>query len=539
MKMLGAWQAATLFVCSLTAVGCGDDSSEAGATGGAGGSGGSSGTSGSAGSAGLPPVNAADYLDRPLREQVAVMETRQLTSADLTKGYLDRIEARDKGSSGIHAVLALDPSASAGAATLDKARGGGALLQGAAILIKDNIDTKGVATTAGSIALADNVPAADAPAVRQLRDANALVLGKTNLSEWANFRGNASTSGWSSAGGQTSNGADPAYNPCGSSSGSAAAIAAGMASAALGTETDGSIVCPASMNGVVGFKPTVGLVSRTGVVPISHSQDTIGTLTKTVGDAARLLGVIAGPDPADPATAEIPAGFDRNFEKTLETATLSGVRLGVVDSFGGFTSAVRTLFAAELERIKAAGATVVTVSLPTAADYSNDEYTTLIHEFKQDLNAYLGAHAVGTQPRTLEELIAFNEANKAVVMPYFGQQIFISAQATTGLDAPQYVTAKERARRTTREQGIVAVMTADNLNALISPSSTPAFMTNYATGDTGLGVASGPAAVAGCPHLSVPMGKINGLPVGLSIFAGPWQDANVLALGYAYEKLPR
>ena len=531
-----AWRMGATLVACLLLAGCGDDSDETGATGGASGA---AGKGGSGGGAGLPPVDPAEYLDRPLREQVAVMETRQLSSAALTQGYLQRIESRDQGSSGIHAVLALDPSAADDAASLDEKRGGGSPLQGAVILIKDNIDTEGLATTAGSIALANNVPQADAPAIRQIRDARGLVLGKTNLSEWANFRGIASTSGWSSAGGQTLNGADPAYNPCGSSSGSAAAIAAGLASAALGTETDGSIVCPASVNGVVGFKPTVGLVSRTGVVPISHSQDTIGTMTRTVGDAARLLRVIAGPDPQDPATAEIPAGFDRDFETPLETATLSGVRLGVVDSFGGFTAAVRTLFQAELDRIQAAGATLVTVSLPTAAAYSNDEQTTLLHEFKHDLNAYLAAHGQPGQPATLEELIAFNQANQAEVMPYFGQQIFMAAQATTGLTAPEYMVARRRARETTREQGIVAVMTTENLNALISPSTTPAWMTSYATGDPGIGIAAGPAAVAGCPHLSVPMGKINGLPVGLSIFAGPWQDGAVLALGHAYEKLPR
>jgi amidase len=532
------------FCCAFPLLACSGSEDEKGAnsSGGSGGPGGSSGSggaggAGAAGDSGLPSLDPADYLDRTLREQVAVMEAKQLTAAGLTAAYLGRIESRDRGSSGLRAVLAVDPEAEADAALLDEKRGSGALLQGAVILVKDNIDSEGLATTAGSTALANNVPDADAPSIAKLRAANGVVLGKTNLSEWANFRGFRSSSGWSSVGGQTLNGADSAYNPCGSSSGSGAAVAAGMASAALGTETDGSIVCPASVNGVVGFKPTVGLVSRTGVVPISHTQDTIGPMTKDVGDAARVLSVIAGPDPADPATAEIPASLDLDFEAALEGASLSGKRLGVGGP-GPFPLAVRDLFDAQLARIEAAGAEIVPITLPSPAAYGNDEFTVLLYEFKPDLNAYLASHARSGQPQTLAELIAFNEANAAVVMPFFGQEIFEQAEATTGLAAPEYLTAKDNARRAALDDGIVALMATSNLDAILAPTASYAWVTDHANGDPPIAASSGLAAVAGCPHLTVPMGEVNGLPVGLSIFAGRWQDGEVLALGYAYEQLP-
>jgi amidase len=476
----------------------------------------------------------SDWLDRSLRDQVAAMESGALGCAALSDAYRARIAERDGP---VRAVLVLDPEAAADAAAIDAARGGGALLQGAVLLVKDNIDTAGLATTAGSIALADNVPGEDAEVVRRVREARALVLGKSNLSEWANFRGFNSTSGWSSLGGQTNNGADPAYNPCGSSSGSGAAVAAGLVSAALGTETDGSIVCPAAVNGVVGFKPTVGLVSRAGVIPISHTQDTVGPITKNVGDAARLLRALAGRDARDPATDAIPADLDLDFERGLEGASLAGARLGAVDNLMGYDAAVDAVLAAELTRIEAAGATVVHVQLPPRSAYANDELTVLLHEFKVDLNAYLAAHARPGQPQTLAELIAFNQANAATVMPHFGQQLFEQAEATTGLDAPQYLAAKSAAHTTIGEQGIVAVMAANDLDALVAPTTGPAWMTSYQGGDAITGGASSPAAIAGYPHLTVPMGQVGGLPVGLSIFAGPWEDATVLALGEAYERL--
>src|SRR5215471_14619616 len=299
----------------------------------------------------------------------------------------------------IHAVIVTDPQATTRAAALDGQKGQGALLQGAVILIKDNIDTQGIATTAGSLALAANVPTADAFLTKRIHDAHGLMLGKTNLSEWANFRGYNSTSGWSSLGGQTYNGKNPAYDPCGSSSGSAAAVAAGLASGAIGTGTDGSITCPSSINGVVGFKPTVGLVSRTGIIPISASQDTAGPIARNVGDAARLLRVIAGPDPNDPATQSIPTGFNFDFEAPLQAATLSGKRFGVVTF--GFTGDVMTLFEAEKTRMMNAGATFVDVSFDMSWGF--DENSVLLYEFKDGINAYLAAHMIPGQSQTLQD----------------------------------------------------------------------------------------------------------------------------------------
>src|SRR5262245_52878201 len=387
---------------------------------------------------GSPDASADNpYLDRTMREQVSAIESGATTGSSLTAGYLARIDARDHA---IHAVIVTDPQAAARAADLDGKRGHGALLQGAVILVKDNIDTQGMATTAGSLAMTANVPTADAPAVKRLHDAQGLMLGKTNLSEWANFRGYDSTSGWSSLGGQTFNGRDPTYDPCGSSSGSAAAVAAGLASAALGTETNGSITCPASVNGIVGFKPTVGLVSRTGVIPISHSQDTVGPLTRTVGDAARMLSVLSGPDPSDPATQAIPQGMSLDFEAALANATLQGKRFGAVNF--GFNGSIMTVFDAERARLVSAGAEVVDVSLDLSS-WGQDQLTVLLHEFKVDLNNYLAAHPQPGQPATLQDLINFNQQNAAAVMPYFGQELFTAAQATTGLDAPAYLAAKQ------------------------------------------------------------------------------------------------
>lgn len=484
-----------------------------------------------------PKEKPEDYLDRSLRDQVAAMEAGKITSAGLTKAYLARIDTRDKGEHGTHAIIVIDSEALQHAAALDGTRGAKALLQGAAILVKDNIDTQGIATTAGSLAMANNIPASDAFVVRRLHDAHALMFGKTNLSEWANFRGNKATSGWSSLGGQTFNGANTAYNPCGSSSGSAAAVAAGLASAALGSETDGSIVCPASVNGVVGFKPTVGLVSRAGVIPISHTLDTVGPLTRTVADAARLMSALAGPDPKDQATQTIPQGMSLDFEAPLGNATLQGKRLGVV-SCPVFPANVMTVFNAERTRLQNAGAVLIDLPCGTTSSWGPDEYTVMTYEFKVGINAYLAAHARTGQANTLQELIDFNKANAATVMPYFGQEVFLDAQATTGLDAPAYLTAKQNMHDKTDTNGISAALAAKSLDALISPTASQAWITNYTTGDLAVVSSSLPAA-AGFPHLTVPMGTTNGLPVGMSFFGRAWDDAKILALGHAYEQVRR
>ena len=479
------------------------------------------------------------WLDRTMVDQVKAMERGRLTSEALTVAYIARIAQRDEGPEGTNAILTTDPHALEAARAADAARGSDAPLQGAVILVKDNIDTAGLATTAGSLAMVNNVPTTDAPVVAKIRAAHGVVLAKTNLSEWANFRGEKSSSGWSSLGGQTKNGINPAYNPCGSSSGSAAAIARGMGSAALGTETDGSVTCPAAVNGLVGMKPTVGLVSRTGVIPISSTQDTVGPITRDVTDCARLLGVIAGPDPSDEATAAIPQGLDLDFEKQLEGATLDGVRLGVVDTMTGYDEALDAVFKDELARLEKAGAVLVHVALPKDDTFGDAELQIFETEMKIGLDAYLGAHVVNGQPRSLAELIAWNDAHKDTVMPFFGQEYFVKSQATTGLEDPAYTKARADTTRLTLTEGILDVRTKNDLVAFVAPTTGPAWVTDHAKGDTVGGSATSVPAVARAPHLTVPMGKVNGLPVGLSIFAAPFEDATVLRLGYAIEQLSR
>jgi amidase len=486
---------------------------------------------------GVEAGNPLDYLDKPLREQVTALEKGVITSAGLTSGYLGRLATRDKGDGGVHAVIVSDPQAMAHASALDAERGKGALLQGAAIFLKDNIDTKGIATTAGSLAMAANVPNDDAYVVQRIHAAQGLVFAKTNLSEWANFRSTSPTSGWSSLGGQTFNGRNTGYDPCGSSSGSAAGVAAGLASAALGTETNGSLVCPSSVNGVVGFKPTVGLVSRAGVIPISVSQDTVGPITRTVGDAARMLSVIAGPDPNDPATQNIPQGMSLDFEAPLANATLKGKRLGVVIAFD-FGTDVMNVFNAAIAKMQAAGAVIVNPVPIDGTSWGQNELTMLLTEFKVGINAYLAAHPEPGQPLTLADLIAFDTAHASTVMPYFGQELFTQAEATNGLSDPSYVMAKQAAQTATRGT-IDSALSTHNLDALVCPTMDPAWVIDYATGDPStLHGSQGPAAVAGYPHLTMPMGQVNGLPVGISFFGTAWHDAQMLALAYAFEQLP-
>jgi amidase len=403
-------------------------------------------------------------------------------------------------------------------------------LFGATILLEDNIDATGFATTAGSLALAKNTPAADAPIVRRLRAAGGVVLGKTNLSEWANIRSVKSTSGWSSFGGQTRG--VHGLNPCGSSSGSGVAVAAGLAAAALGTETDGSIVCPAAVNGIVGFKPTVGLVSRHGIVPISETQDTAGPMTRSVADAARILGVIAGRDDADPATSAIPKEMAYDFEASLTQVSLKDVRLGVVTTMLGDEPALDAIFVDARRRLEAAGATLVEVELLEREAYGADELYTLLYEFRAGLNLYLASHARDGQPKDLAELIAFNGGHADRVMPHFGQDLFLAAQSE--VDAEGNAHARARIAEQIAAKGLAKVAATHRLDAFIAPTGSPAWPIDYEAGDQITASASGPAAIEGAPHLTVPMGKIDGRPVGLSFFGPRWSDARLLALGYAF-----
>ncbi|MBF7012152.1 amidase [Novosphingobium resinovorum] len=441
--------------------------------------------------------------------------------------YLKRIEAIDDSGPAIHAVVAVAPSESL-------AIKGKGPLAGRAVLVKDNIETRDMPTTAGSLALKDNATGRDAPLVAKLRKAGAVILGKTNLSEWANFRGEHSSSGWSAVGGQTKNPYALDRSPCGSSSGSGAAVAAGMAWAAIGTETDGSITCPASVMGLVGFKPTVGLVSRTYVVPISSSQDTAGPMATSVADAALLLNAMAGSDPADPATADA----DRHkpdFTVGLGRVSLKAVRVGVLRRQAGHMSALTALFDAALADMKRAGAQVVEIDFEPDERLGEAEFTIMLHEFRVGIDAYLGDLPRPAPARDLAGLIAFNKAHAAEELRWYGQQTFEKALTTTNPAA--YAKARADARRLAGTEGIDALLRKYDVDVLVAPTTSPAWPIDPVLGDNFVDVGAGSlAAIAGYPHLSVPMGTVEGLPVGISFMAGKWDDAKVLRIGAGYER---
>jgi amidase len=435
----------------------------------------------------------------------------------------------------VNAVIALDPTALAQARALDARPGARGTLYGLPVLVKDNIDMAGpLPTTAGSLALTGNVTARDAPAIAGLRAAGAILIGKTNLSEWANIRSDASISGWSAIGGQTRNPHALSRNPCGSSSGSGAAVAAGMVEAAVGTETDGSITCPASVNGIVGLKPTVGLVSRTHIVPISHSQDTAGPMARDVRTAARLLAAMAGRDPADPATAAAPPPPD--YVAALRADALKGARIGVLRWATGWHAGVDARFEAALARLRGAGAMLVDITAaPDRRAIGAAEQQVLLTELKADLAAYLATTPPAVKVRSLAEVIAFNRANAAAEMPLFGQDTFEKAAATAGLDDPAYKAARATSLRLAGAEGLDKMLAG--VDALVAPTAPPAWFIDPVNADQApFGGAGGLAAVAGNPHLTVPMGAVLGLPVGLSFIGPRWSEARLLALGYSFEQ---
>ena len=437
----------------------------------------------------------------------------------------------------INAVLAIDPGAIAAARALDRGRKARGPLFGVPILIKDNIETQGsLPTTAGSLALTANVTNRDAPLVAGLRRAGAVILGKTNLSEWANIRSDYSISGWSSAGGQVRNPHALNRTPCGSSSGSGAAVAAGMVDAAIGTETDGSITCPAAINGIVGLKPTVGLVSRTHVVPISHSQDMPGPMTKDVRTAALVLGAIAGSDPADPQTAAADA-HRTDYLKALDANALSGARIGVMRFTTGWSPATDPVFEAALAVLKAKGAVLVDVEAPKDRRAIGPlELQVLLSELKADLNAYLATTPASVTSRSLADVIAFNTAHAERVLGLFGQDTFIKAQATKGLDDKTYIAARAQSLKLAKD-ALDAMLAKNNVAALVGITASPAWPIDAVLGDQSPGGgAGGLAAVSGYPHLTVPMGAVQGLPVGLSFIGPAWTEAQLLGFGYAYEQ---
>jgi amidase len=465
---------------------------------------------------------------------IAAQSTAQTAEA-ATKLVIAQIHAIDPQ---IHAVIALDPTALDQARAIDQRRQKHGLLYGYAILLKDNIEADGpLPTTAGSMALLENVTHRDAPLVKRLRVADAVILGKANLSEWANIRSNSSISGWSGVGGQTRNPYAVDRDPCGSSSGSAAAVAAGEVRAAIGTETDGSITCPAAVNGVVGLKPTVGLISRVRIVPISHSQDTAGPIAIDVETAARVLGVIAGSDPGDPATKDADAHIS-DYLAALKPDALKGARIGVLRFATGWSAATDRVFEQALAVLKAQGATLVDITeLKDREKIGEAENLALNTEFKADLNAYLATTPLTVKSRTLADLIAFDAVHADRELALFGQETFVKAQATKGLDDPAYKEARETSLRIAGRDGIDAMLLKDHLDALVCLTVSPAWKIDAANGDQiGGSGAGGLAAVAGYPHLTVPMGAVTGLPVGFSIIGPAWSEARLLGYGYAYEQ---
>lgn len=473
-------------------------------------------------------------------EQQAAMADRRVTSEQLVSTYLDRIERIDRAGPKLNSVLTLNPQAVSDARRLDAERRAGKVhgpLHGVPVLLKDNIETAdGTPTTAGSLALAANVTRRDAPLVKRLTDAGAVILGKTNLSEWANFRSTRSISGWSAVGGLVRNPYGLDRTACGSSSGSGAAIAAGLGAVAIGTETDGSITCPAAMTGVVGLKPTVGLVSRTHIVPISPEQDTAGPMTRTVADAAAVLAVIAGSDPADPATAEADAR-KADYLKALDRNALKGARIGVWHPFLGASPPTDEVFEAALEVLEAQGAVLVPLAGPEAATMAKIrelEGELLRTEFKAALDAYLAAAPAEVKARTLADLIAFNAAEPRETA-LFGQEIFVAAQAQPPITDPGHLDRRATARRLSR-QALDDMLAKNNLVAVVAPSGGPPAIVDPVNGGRFFGSPSTLPAVSGYPHLTVPAGYASGLPIGVSFLGAAWSEARLLALGYAYEQ---
>lgn len=471
------------------------------------------------------------------------MTTGNITARQLTEMYIERIEALDKKGPNLQSVLEINPDAVEIAQQLDRERaatGPRGPLHGIPILLKDNIATLDkMETTAGSLALLGARPPRDAFVAQRLRAAGAIILGKTNLSEWANFRSSNSSSGWSGRGGQTRNPYILDRTPCGSSSGSAVAVAANLAAAALGTETDGSILCPSSINGVVGIKPTVGLTSRAGVIPIAHSQDTVGPFGRTVSDAAAVLSAITGADSHDPATQTSVNHSSTDYTKYLDANGLMGARIGVCrDVYFGYSARTDAIINAGIERMATLGATIIDhANIPTAQQMSSSqsELHVLLYEFKADLNAYLN-ELTESSVRSLADIIAFNDAHAAQELPYFGQEIFLQAEQTTGLTDSVYLNALAENHLLARQDGIDAVMDEYRLDALVMPTRGPAWCIDWINGDHDIGGSAQAAALAGYPAISVPAGFVFGLPVGMTFMGRAFSEPTLIKLAYAFEQ---
>jgi amidase len=484
-------------------------------------------------------VKSFELEEMTIRDLQTAIGSGKMSAKEITQKYLDRIREIDGK---LNSVIEINPDAPAIAEAMDNERKAGKIrsaIHGMPVLLKDNIDTADkMKTTAGSLALIDApTPKQDAFVVQKLREAGAVILGKTNLSEWANFRSSNSSSGWSGRGGQTHNPYILDRNPCGSSSGSGAAIAANLAAIAVGTETDGSIVCPSSICGLVGIKPTLGLVSRTGIIPISHSQDTAGPMARTVTDAAILLGAMVGADTQDSIT--MTAKGEKDYTQFLQKDGLKNARIGVAREYWGKSEAVDTLMNSALEVMKQAGATLFDVTFPTMRDFGTPEYEVLLFEFKANLNKYLAGR--GGKHKTLADLIKFNEENRAKEMPYFGQEIFIQAEAKNDLEDRAYRLALLQGKVLTQDKGIDAIIKKDNLDAIVAPSNSPTWMIDLVNGDCGGNYISSSslAAVAGYPNITVPAGTLRELPIGISFFGGAFTEPALIKFAYAFEQMTK
>ncbi len=486
-----------------------------------------------------PEIRAFELDEVTIAELQAGMASGKFSARSIAEKYLARIEEIDKRGPALNSVLEVNPDALAIADALDKERKGQHVrrpMHGIPVLIKDNIDTADrMQTTAGSLALLGSKPAKDSFVAQKLRESGAVILGKTNLSEWANIRSSHSSSGWSGRGGQTNNPYALDRNPCGSSSGSGAAIAASLCAVAVGTETDGSIVCPSSANGLVGIKPTLGLISRSGIIPIAHSQDTAGPMARNVRDAAVLLSALAGVDPGDDATTASAGKGAADYTKFLDPHGLRGARIGVARKYFGSNDAQDQLMDNLIAAMKRQGADMVDpADLPTHGKFDDTEFLVLQHELKADLNAYLAARPGA--PKSLKEVIEFNDANPEREMPYFGQDIFIKAEGKGPLTSKEYTDALEANHRLSRQEGIDALMDQFHLDAIMAPTAGPAWLTDLANGDHAVGGSSNAAAVAGYPDITVPAGFVFGLPVGISFFGRAWSEPVLLKIAYGFEQ---
>jgi amidase len=489
----------------------------------------------------VPDVKPFELDEITIPELQDAMKSGKFTARSLAEKYLARIDELDKRGPAVNAIIELNPDALSIADALDqerKAQGPRGPLHGVPVLIKDNIDTADkMMTTAGSLALIGSKPAKDSFVAKKLRAAGAVILAKTNLSEWANIRSGHSTSGWSGRGGLTKNPYALDRNPCGSSSGTGAGISANFAVAGIGTETDGSIVCPSSSNGLAGIKPTVGLVSRGGIIPISHSQDGAGPMCRTVRDAAILLGALTGVDPDDSATAASAGKSQTDYAQFCDPNGLKGARIGVARKYFGFSDAVDALMEQSLDVMKKQGATLVDpADIETLGKFDDTELLVFMYELKADLNAYLARFGPDAPVRTLKDIIEFNDRNRQKEMPYFGQDLFLKAETKGPLTEKEYTDALAKNHQLARIEGIDAVMDRNHLDALVAPTGGPAWLTDLINGDHVAGGSSNAAAVAGYPNINVTAGFISGLPVGISFFGRAWSEPTLIKLAYSFEQ---